>query len=248
VAKIKLGSLISEASGSLGGHTIQHSKGGMQLRTKPVPANNPTASQSLIRSLNHQLQKGWRDLTNAQRQVWNDWATSHDIQAERMPHNPISGHSLWMKYNFSWLQAGGSFLQGPWEWGGYILGPELIENGSFSDASAWYNLIDTIIAGGKANYGDNASGGIRQAAAGTNGLPFLYKFDISNAATAAWIKLNGTSALDLFAAPYSGVKALVNGHYEWPVVVNCVPSYFRYVFYTGGSSFSLDNVSLRQRF
>jgi hypothetical protein len=142
VAKIKLGSLISEASGSLGGHTIQHSKGGMQLRTKPIPANNPTASQRLIRSLNHQLQKGWRDLSNVQRRMWDDWAKSHAILADRTPHNPISGHSLWMKWQFTQLHDGFplcNYLIPP------VLGPEL--------AVTWYQtapfLFETFITSGK---------------------------------------------------------------------------------------------------
>ena len=100
MALLKFGSIITEGSGSLGGHTIQHSKGGMQLRTKPIPHGNPSASQTLIRSINQQLQAGWRALTPSQQKIWNDWPVTHGIQAQRMPHNPISGHSLWMQFNF----------------------------------------------------------------------------------------------------------------------------------------------------
>ena len=79
MAILKFGAIVTEGSGSLGGHTIQNSKGGMQIRNKPIPHGNPSASQTLIRSINPQIQAGWRALTDAQQKIWNDWPVTHGI-------------------------------------------------------------------------------------------------------------------------------------------------------------------------
>jgi len=95
MALLKFGALVTSGSGSLGGHTIQHSKGGMQLRNKPMSISIPSDAQLLIRSYNPILQAGWKSLTDAQRLVWNNHAKY-----------PLSGHDLWMKLQFFQLEAG----------------------------------------------------------------------------------------------------------------------------------------------
>lgn len=95
MALLKFGSLVTAGTGSLGGHTIQHSKGGMQLRNKPISRNQPSESQRLIRSINPLLQKGWRDLSDTQRKVWNDYAPA-----------PLSGHAFWMKCMYYYYYSG----------------------------------------------------------------------------------------------------------------------------------------------
>lgn len=111
--KVKLGAIITEASGSLGGHTAQNSTGGCQLRTKPIPMGKHSASQSLIRSYNPVLQAGWRALTTAQQKIWNDWPVSHGIMNAKGDKHPLSGHSLWMKYQFYQLYHNLPFLFDP---------------------------------------------------------------------------------------------------------------------------------------
>ena len=97
---IKCGAIVTECSGSLGGHTLQHSKGGNQLRTKPIPRGNPSASQYAIRSINPVLQAGWRQLTDSQRNIWDSYAQDYGITNAHGDHRPLSGHSYWMQYNF----------------------------------------------------------------------------------------------------------------------------------------------------
>jgi hypothetical protein len=248
MAKIKLGSLISEASGSLGGHTIQHSKGGMQLRTKPIPANNPTASQSLIRSLNHQLQKGWRDLTNAQRTVWNDWAKSHDLQSNGSIHNILSGHSLWMKYCFAYYQVTGSLMSYPWELGPPWYGPELIINGAFDGQPPWTGAPSWTFLNGKANFLDLVTQPIYQPVNYFHDIHYKMSFDISNCPTVTGIRFIYPGQIHVFKPPYNIYFILPNGHYEYEVV----PELDRTIFYISGSVtrdvFSIDNFSFKQVF
>lgn len=86
MALLKFGALVTGGSGSLGGHTIQHSKGGMQLRNKPVPRSAPTDAQRTIRLLMLEAQHAWLSLSDVQRSHWNQIA----------PH-PLAGHSYFIK-------------------------------------------------------------------------------------------------------------------------------------------------------
>ena len=132
MAVLKFGAIVTEGSGSLGGHTIQNSKGGMQLRTKPIPRGNPSASQTLIRSLNQQMQAGWHALTSSQQKIWNDWPAVHGIMNAKGDNHPLSGHSLWMKLQFSQLIDGYPFLINP---AYFNQGPELFSN--WSNSNTW---------------------------------------------------------------------------------------------------------------
>ena len=122
MAILKFGSFVTEGSGSLAGHTIQNSKGGLQLRTKPVPKNYPSPDQSAIRSYNKIMQQGWRDLSQSERSAWNNYAISYTIQNKYGDRHILSGHSLWMKLQFGSLASG--FPLNPYLLPG-MLGPEL---------------------------------------------------------------------------------------------------------------------------
>lgn len=137
MAKLKFGSIVTTGSGSLGGHTIQHSKGGMQLRNKPIPRSTATDAQRSIRSINPVLQAGWRALTPAQQKIWNDWPVIHGIFNAKGDKHPLSGHSLWMKYQYGRLIEYLPFLSHPSLYLPNYFGPETVINGSFSIDANW---------------------------------------------------------------------------------------------------------------
>jgi len=145
MALLKFGAIVTEGSGSLGGHTIQHSRGGMQLRNKPIPRSGPSAAQYAIRSINPVLQAGWKALTDAQRTIWNDWPVIHGIMNAKGDHRPLSGHSLWMKYQYLPLSLGYSFYSHPSLYVPGYFGPELIRNGTFYDGSYWAFSSGSIV-------------------------------------------------------------------------------------------------------
>ncbi|MBE3035886.1 MAG: hypothetical protein IMZ70_02215 [Candidatus Atribacteria bacterium] len=105
MARIKFGAIITEASGSLGGHTIQHSKGGMQIRTKPKPTESFNNLQYQIRRKIPCLQYSWKALSAIQKTTWDRYAVDHDIRAKKGDHEILSGHSIWMKYQYyNWTE------------------------------------------------------------------------------------------------------------------------------------------------
>jgi hypothetical protein len=246
MARIKLGTVVTEASGKLAGHCFQHSHGGMQLRTKPIPSGKPSASQTLIRSLNPILQKGWQDLTDEQRKVWNLWPIKYDLCNKSGDRHPLSGHDLWMKYNYTWLAAGGGFLPDPSYWGGTIYGPELIVNGKFNGQSPWIGSPTWSFAAGKANYLDTNTAPIYQSVNYYSADTYRLSFDISNCAGTTGIRFIYPGQIHIFKPPYNVYFYLTNGSYIYEVS----PVIDRDIFYISGSvtrnAFSIDNVSFRK--
>ena len=71
MARVKLGPLITDISGSIGGMTIQRNKFGITLRQKPIPVYKFTPAQITIRTYIATIQAAWQNLTDAERLQWN---------------------------------------------------------------------------------------------------------------------------------------------------------------------------------
>lgn len=105
MARIKYGSLVSEISGSIGSATFQKSNFGNTLRTKPRSRRSGTPSQLSNRYLMMQLHQAWRALSDAQRQQWNQFIAYSGASINRDRGILLTGHSLFLKYNFLRLFA-----------------------------------------------------------------------------------------------------------------------------------------------
>jgi len=248
MARIKFGSIVVEGSGSLGGHTFQNSNGGAQLRTKPINKKKPTEAQRFIRSCNPQLQKGWRSLTSVQRLVWNKFAVTHGKFNKKGDKHHLSGHSLYMQYNFLYISCGQPLITSPFDYSSKIPGTELVRNGSFVDSAFWATDANFSIGGGSANYNALGFGNIRQTLTITNGVEYRISFDISIAATFARMAILDITTAPLFASPYNTYKDFVNGSYCYDVYAIKDTTQIRVLGNAAGSSFSLDNLSIKQLF
>jgi hypothetical protein len=138
MALIKFGSLITSGSGKLGGHTVQHSRGGFQLKTTGRPLHRPSASQLNIRSINHQIHSAWKSLTDNERKIWNQVA-----------HPSLSGASLFYRYNYNYLSYGLPVVTDPYSYEKIVLGPELIDNPDFISSAGWVFLSGWSYSPGK---------------------------------------------------------------------------------------------------
>lgn len=98
MAILKLGSVITEASGSLGGSVIQKGTSAHILRNKPTPCRPTTAKQFSIRSKIKTIQRAWISLLDDQRKEWNAfpaWANQHIKKDSQVL---LNGHDLYLKY------------------------------------------------------------------------------------------------------------------------------------------------------
>jgi hypothetical protein len=113
MAKIKMGLVVTEASGKLGGHVFTKNRGGAALRTKVSPANPQTASQSNVRAGLTAFAQGFRALTAAQIAAWNaavgNYAKTDIFGDSRNP----SGLNLYIKLNQNLHTVGTSPISTP---------------------------------------------------------------------------------------------------------------------------------------
>jgi len=73
---IKWGSIVVEGSGKLGGHVFYKGKGDAVIRTLARARNPQTRSQQTIKSRFTKLTQDWSNLTDDQRQSWNEATSS----------------------------------------------------------------------------------------------------------------------------------------------------------------------------
>jgi hypothetical protein len=243
--KAKFGSIITSGSGSLGGHTIQNSTGGLQLRTKPICHKSCTPAQASIRSLNLQLQAGWRALTITQQKVWNDYAIFQNITNKSGDHHILSGHSLWMKYQYGRLLEELPFITTPNLYKTKYLSDELIINGGFNTPAGWNLSAPWSISGGLAHYNHVTTNFIRTVLAVPNGTHIRLKFTICNSVGVVRISFTNNAGLGFLPAPYTGVNIVANGMIIRDVVTIQPITAIRIYGYTNSVPFALDNVSLK---
>jgi len=243
--RIKFGSLAVSGSGSLGGHTIQHSHGGCQLRNKPISSVPRSVAQSLIRSFNPLLQAGWRALSDSQRLIWNNYALIKPVFNLKDDHLPLSGHSLWMKYQFGRLAEGLPFLSDPSGYKTQYLGPELIINGDFTSSAGWIIGAGWTISGGYGNFLDTQTATLKRSCSLVSGATYRLKFDILFSPGLSYMLFVNELNTAAFISPYHNYSPRANGSYTIYPVASGNHSQFGFRGHIAQSSFSLDNISLK---
>ena len=106
MAKIKLGAIVTEISGKLGGHVFAKNRGGAYMRTKSTPTNPQTSYQMAVRALFAYISGLWSALTDAQRESFRSkvegFATTNIFGDVKNP----SGKTLHQKLNQNLLNSG----------------------------------------------------------------------------------------------------------------------------------------------
>lgn len=110
MARIKYGSLVSDVSGSVGSATFQKSLYGNTLRSKPQPRRSASAVQITCRNYMVQIHNAWRLLSVEQRRQWNQYISFTSACINRDKAVLLTGHSLYIKYNFLRLLSGYAIL------------------------------------------------------------------------------------------------------------------------------------------
>jgi hypothetical protein len=235
MALIKFGSIITEASGSLGGQTVQNSKGGFQLKNKGIPHNRRSAEQLFIRSINKRLHGTWRNLSDEQRAVWNVFAKP-----------AMSGHSKYFQLNYIRAYNGLSLYITPYLFdSGY--GPELVTGGDFNNPSDWQiSNLAWSVHDGVADYEDVFAGYCGQDLTITSGFTYNLRFTITEITGQARIRFAGTPTADIWVGVYGGFQTLSGGNYDVDLECDVDSTSLRVYAGTAGGQFYLDNLSLRQ--
>lgn len=110
MARIKLGPVVTDITGSVGGATFQRNRFGMTMRAKPLPLYSQTSAQYTIRRLIIFLQYSWQGLTDAQRLQWNRFLDFSGQTIRRDRSIKLSGQTLYIKYQLWRLLTNQSLL------------------------------------------------------------------------------------------------------------------------------------------
>lgn len=107
MALVKLGSLVSDIRGSVGGTVFTRNKSGAIVRQRTVPINPNTARQSTIRAIIAQVSASWAPgTTQAQKDAWGVFAANM-LQPNKVGEAiQISGFNQFARANQTLLNAG----------------------------------------------------------------------------------------------------------------------------------------------
>lgn len=96
----------SAASGSMGGQTASHNRGGMYLRARAVPTNPGSQFQQDIRTIFSGLTTRWQVITAPQRAAWTTYAINVPVLNRMGDPIVLTGQQMYIRCNSARIQAG----------------------------------------------------------------------------------------------------------------------------------------------
>jgi len=109
MALIKLGGMIAEIRGSVGGATFARNRGGAYVRNRSIPINPASVNQTRVRQLLAQLTELWTSaLSEAQRESWRTYAANVPLINSLGEPREATGLNHYVRSNSLLLDTGGS--------------------------------------------------------------------------------------------------------------------------------------------
>ena len=93
------GPAIGALSGSIGGDTFSHNRGGPYIRRRAIPVNPKTSPQVNIRAILAGASANWREIPATNKLAWNTWAAAHPITNALGNAIYLSGHQAFIQLN-----------------------------------------------------------------------------------------------------------------------------------------------------
>ena len=113
MAKVLLGPIIGQISGSIGGATYSHNRFGYYIRQKTKPVLITTAETSRQRSLFQDVTSDWQGLLAASQNAWRAWAQNNPVTDALGSSQILSGHQAYMRLNLIARRNGATTLALP---------------------------------------------------------------------------------------------------------------------------------------
>ncbi len=128
--------IITAGSGSIGGTTFGHNKGGMYMRGRGIPTNPNSARQQATRTAFGNFASAWSSALNqGQRDLWNAYAQTHTVKGPFGEDLYINGISWYIKFNSRLLDAG---------FGGSLVPPPFAAPDGLTTFTAVISAITTV--------------------------------------------------------------------------------------------------------
>lgn len=110
LALIKMAHIIAEARGAIAGTVFSKNTYGAYLRTKVTPVNRQSTFQQAVRQFLASIAQDWRGLTQAQRNLWNQFAVNFSRTNIFGDSVQLTGFNLFMQLNKNLLEIGASTI------------------------------------------------------------------------------------------------------------------------------------------
>jgi len=111
MALIKLGGMIAEIRGSVGGATFARNRGGAYVRNRSVPLNPASVDQSRVRAVFGGLAQAWSaELTQTQREAWELYAANVPLPNSLGELRQVTGLNMYQRSNSLIIDTGGARL------------------------------------------------------------------------------------------------------------------------------------------
>lgn len=93
-------------SGSIGGETHSHNRGGPYVRRRGIPINPNSTKQQFARAVLSTLSGNWSGLTSAQRAAWKAFADANPVVNRLGQARQLSGQQAYVQLNARLIGAG----------------------------------------------------------------------------------------------------------------------------------------------
>lgn len=114
MAKIKLGALAGEVSGSIGAYTFSHNRGGPYIRLRNIPDKYTTTWALASKSRLAAVSGNWKNLASGIRDAWTSYASANPVVDSLGDKRPLTGSQAYvMLANRYWLMTNGLLLANP---------------------------------------------------------------------------------------------------------------------------------------
>jgi hypothetical protein len=106
MAIFKPGIAVATVSGSVGGTTFSHNRGGAYMRNRSIPTNPSTSKQVNIRTILAQQSALWRGCSPSQKAAWISYAAQNPITNALGDKSTLSGHMAYVQIRHRQVQSG----------------------------------------------------------------------------------------------------------------------------------------------
>jgi len=99
MAKVLLGPMVGQISGSIGGATWSHNRFGYYIRQKVKPILVSTPETARQRTLFQDVTSDWQGLGTPSQQAWKSWAQNNPVMDTMGTSQILTGHQAYMRLN-----------------------------------------------------------------------------------------------------------------------------------------------------
>jgi len=113
MALIKLGPMVAEVSGKIGGAVYARNRGGAYVRDWTKPLSSTTSYALAAKSRLTALSQAWQGLTDNQRAAWKAWAQANPVINRLGESRVLSGSQAYVQINGVLGAIGSSYVDVP---------------------------------------------------------------------------------------------------------------------------------------